>query len=163
MCDYVATPDFRLVVVLWGLATTHSKLYAYPAQQTLLDLVRRFHGRQLSRRSANRHLGALQRDGWIQRIRRHRYRPGIGLEMHSTLYKFTRRAVRYFAGVAGRTARVLGKPWQTRQEGACAISGTISVHTVQSNVPGVAAPPPGNNKKVAREQIARIQEVLKRG
>lgn len=162
MCDYVATPDFRLVVTLWGLATSHGKLWAYPSQTTLTALVRRFHGRALSRRSASRHLGALERDNWIRRVRRHRRARDGSLELHSTLYHLTRRAIRHFAGLAQRTGRALGLTPQTTGGFRCASSGTISVLSDRLIAPGGNGPPPERTKEVARDALARIQGVLGR-
>ena len=99
MTDYALAPDFRLVNLLFGLAGRFGKLWCYPSQDKLCDLLSRFHGRTMSRRSVNRHLGGLVRDGWIRRVRRHRRGADGAIEMHSTLYVLTRRAVRCFVAL----------------------------------------------------------------
>jgi hypothetical protein len=163
MTDYVASPDFRLVNLLFGLAAHHGKLWCYPSQDKLCSLLQRFHGRTMSRRSVNRHLGGLVRDGWLQRLRRHKRGPGGGMEMHSTLYTFTRRAVRCFASLRaglrflGTGARVARGPV------ACAISGTISVPSEQNKVEDPPSSGPSNDQNVAAsEALAGLKAILAR-
>lgn len=161
MSDYVAAPDFRLVNLLFGLAAHHGKLWCYPSQDKLCQLLARFHGRRMSRRSVNRHLGALVRDGWLQRLRRHKRGEDGGFEMHSTLYTFTRRAVRCFASLRAGLRFLGSGARESRGPKPCAITGTISVPSEQSKG---AAPPssaPANDKKVAAsDALAALKAIL---
>ena len=161
MNDYALAPDFRLVNLLFGLATHHSKLWCYPSQDKLCELLARFHGRTMSRRSVNRHLGGLVRDGWLKRVRRHcRGRDGM-MEMHSTLYTFTRRAVRCFASLRAGLRFLGGSPREVSRSAPCASTGTISVLNRQSK--GVAAPPSPptpRQKEVATSQVATLRAIL---
>lgn len=93
--DYVDTADFRILLVLARLCTRHEKLYVYPKLQTIRELVFRFTGRSISERSLCRHLGALERDGWLGRQRRHETNRYGGLTLRSTLYMLTRRTVKW--------------------------------------------------------------------
>ena len=95
MNDYVATPDMRILLVLARLCTRQDKLYTCPSLQTIRELVWRFTARSISQRSLCRHLGALVRDGWITRQRRHRTSALGTLELHSTLYIMRRRTVKW--------------------------------------------------------------------
>ena len=161
MTDYVASPDFRLVNLLFGLATHHGKLWCYPSQDKLCSLLQRFHGRVMSRRSVNRHLGGLVRDGWLKRTRRHtRGRSGL-MEMHSTLYTFTRRAVRCFASLRAGL-RFLGTGARaSRGAVPCASPGTISVPIEQSK--GVAtrsSPLTPLQKEAATHGVAALRIIL---
>ena len=98
--DYVNHPDLRILGVLAGLCGYHRKAYCYPSQETIVRLTQTHSGRAISRRSLNRHLGALELAGWIRRMRRHkRGRSGM-LELHSTLYQLTRQALRWLNGAA---------------------------------------------------------------
>ncbi len=92
MDDYVDTPDLRILHVLTRLCAYHSKLYCYPNYQTIREMIEKFTGRRISARSLARHLGALERDGWIGRQRRHTTDARGELELHSTLYMLTARA-----------------------------------------------------------------------
>jgi len=161
MTDYAASPDFRLVNLLFGLAAHHGKLWCYPSQDKLCDLLRRFHGRRMSRRTVNRHLGGLVRDGWLQRKRRHCRGSDGMMEMHSTLYTFTRRAVRCFASLRAGL-RFLGTGARaSRGAVPCASTGTISVPSEQSQ--GVAArssPPTPLQKEAATRGVAALKEIL---
>jgi len=95
MNDYVATPDMRILHVLARLCARHEKLYCYPSGQTIVELVWKFTGRRMSRRTLWRHTGAMERDGWLGRTRRHETGDQGQLVCHSTLYVLTRRALKY--------------------------------------------------------------------
>ena len=84
--DAVINPDTRICEVLAGLAAHHFKTWCFPTQDKICELLRRFTGRQMSRRTLNRHLAALERDGQIRRKRRHIHDKKLGLVMRSTLY-----------------------------------------------------------------------------
>ena len=163
MTTYVIAPDFRLVNLLFGLAAHHGKLWCYPSQTKLCDLLQRFHGRKMSRRTVNRHLGGLVRDGWLKRIRRHcRGRSGM-MEMHSTLYTFTRRTVRCFASLRAGL-RFLGTVRRApRGPAPCASSGTISVLSEQNKG---GAPPAGprtpQQEEAATNSVAALRTILAR-
>lgn len=90
--DYVLNPDLRILRALVGLADHYARDYCKPRQIKILELAKRFTGRIMSRRNLCRHLGALERDGWIERIRRHRRAKDGSLELHSTCYRIKRRS-----------------------------------------------------------------------
>ena len=161
MSDYVAAPDFRLVHLLFGLASSHGKLWCYPSQDKLCQLVGRFHGRRMSRRTANRHLGGLVRDGWLKRLRRHRREPGRGMVLHSTLYTFTRRTLRAFAGLRAGLRFLGTPPARSRGDEPCARSGTISLPIVESHGPAAPSSPPGpRTEGVARSALDDLKAKL---
>jgi hypothetical protein len=93
--DYVQKPDFRILDMLARICAKHGKLYCYPSHQTIAELVFKFTGRSISTRSLSRHLGALERDGWLARTRRHTTGKAGELELHSTLYLLTKRTVKF--------------------------------------------------------------------
>ena len=95
MDDYVATPDMRILHVLARLCARFEQLYCYPSHQTIRELAFRFTGRSISARSLCRHLGALERDGWITRRRRHERGRDGNLVLHSTLYVLRKRAIKF--------------------------------------------------------------------
>jgi hypothetical protein len=85
--DAVRNPDLRLCQLLAGLAVHYYKAWCFPSQLKILELFQRFFGVVMSRRTLNRHLAGLERDGRIFRQRRHEYHKKKGLVLHSTLYK----------------------------------------------------------------------------
>jgi len=93
--DYVRNPAFIILDMLARICARHEKLYCYPSHLTLVELIHKFSGRSMSTRTLCRHLGALERDGWLCRQPRHRQGPTGELELHSTLYMLTRRAVKF--------------------------------------------------------------------
>ena len=82
----VINPDNKICEVLAGLAAHHWKTWCYPSQDKLCELLQRFTGRIMSRRTLNRHLNALERDGQLRRVRRHHHDPRRGMVLRSTLY-----------------------------------------------------------------------------
>ena len=82
----VRNPDIRIMETLAGLAGKYERTWCYPSQEKILELLRKFTGRALSRRHLNRHLRALERDGLIRRVRRHIRDKTRGLLLRSTVY-----------------------------------------------------------------------------
>lgn len=84
--DAVRNPDSRICEVLAGLAAHNFKTWCYPSQEKLCELLKRFTGRDMARRTLNRHLNALERDGMLRRVRRHHHDKQRGMVLRSTLY-----------------------------------------------------------------------------
>lgn len=101
----VKRPDFSIAEVLIGLMGWCKKTYVYPSQRKLLFLVEQFTGRAMSRRTLNRHLRALERDGHLRRVRRLAERPADVLHIRTTLYfpggRWLARCQRIARGFAG--------------------------------------------------------------
>ncbi|SRR6266508_1337552 len=93
MTDYVSKPDLRILDTLTGLCAHQGRLYTKVRYAKIIELVERFTGRRLSARSLSRHLGALTRDGYIRRQRRHDTALNGELILRCTLYMLCRRAV----------------------------------------------------------------------
>jgi hypothetical protein len=135
-------PDVRIIEVLAGLACRYNKAYSFPSQDKILELLKRHTGRLMSRRTLNRHLAALERDGWVRRLRRHRRGQSGALELHSTLYHMLRRTVAWVHKM-GRAAST----WLKTKAFPFPPSAVTSVaqHTTPSgeiSSPGVIKPPP---------------------
>jgi len=94
---YVRNADHRIVNVLAGLAAHFGKTWCKPSQDKILELLRTLHGRVMSRRSLNRHLGSLERDLLVRRIRRHKRGADGRLQLHSTVYVLLPRALQRLA------------------------------------------------------------------
>ena len=84
---------------LVGISKTYKKRYCFPSQNKILDLISRFHGFGISRRTLNRDLFELEKEGFIKRIRRLRRSGSGSLLFSSTLYKFTGKAFKYLYGL----------------------------------------------------------------
>ncbi len=91
--DYVATPDMRILDTLTGLCAHQGRLYTKVHYWKILELVERFTGRRLSKRTLARHLGALVEQGYIRRQRRHDSALNGELILRCSLYALCRRAV----------------------------------------------------------------------
>ena len=161
--DYAKRPRTELVRLLMGLAGHYKKRYCWPSQDKICSLFQAHTGVHLSRRSLNRQLGALEAEGWIKRTKRHRVERGRGMTFHSTLYTFTRRAVRMACSAVAALALFAGGTGPTWAKKPCAISSSISVSSRQNEsrlpVPGE----PGNSKKdFAAEFAAKAKALLAR-
>jgi hypothetical protein len=101
--DAVQNGDSRILETLTGLAAHHGRTWCYPSQDTLLRLLKDFTGRAMHRRTLNRHLAALERDGYVRRIRRHMRAKDGSLWLRSTCYvlagRWLARARRLFKAV----------------------------------------------------------------
>ena len=94
--DYVRKPDLRVLAVIVGLGGYLGRLWFPVSQAKQLQLLRDRYGLKMSRRHLNRQLGALARDGYVRRIRRHKRGPGGRIDMHATVYAIRLRAQRVF-------------------------------------------------------------------
>lgn len=77
----------RVLFTLTRLAGHHGKHYSFPSQAKILALLQRWFRVEMSRRTLNRHLLALQLDLYLSRTRRIEYRKNKGMMFRSTLYK----------------------------------------------------------------------------
>lgn len=110
--DAVKNPDSRIVEVLAGLAAHTYKSWCFPSQEKIVELLKRFTGRVMSRRTLNRHLAGLERDGQIRRKRRHIRDKRLGMVLRSTLYTIGGR----FMGRIGRIVDAAGRWRRMRQD-----------------------------------------------
>src|SRR5438045_744024 len=103
-------PDKDIVLTLAAVGAKYGKNYCIPSQDKLIELLARHQHRRMCRRTLNRHLNALERDGMIKRTRRHcadQRDPRRGMVFRSTLYELTRRAFRWLASNAPAVARAV--------------------------------------------------------
>ena len=85
----IESREWGVLDTLVGIGRKHGKGYCYPSQKTILDLMEKFHNIRFCRRTLNRDLRNLERQGYITRIRRHRRGTDGKIRFASTLYKFT--------------------------------------------------------------------------
>jgi hypothetical protein len=159
--DYVATPDLRILSVLAGLAGHHGKLWCFPSQEKILELLRRRYHRIISRRTLNRHLGALQAQHLIRRHRRHKTGATGALELHSTVYVILNGATRILKGIASYLSTAAAHPWA--RNAFYAVTKPAQSAALQANIMTPAGktdpPPPANQSSALR---ALLQTTLKR-
>lgn len=86
--NVVNHPDFRIMQIIAGLSNFYGRNHCIPTQGKILELLRRYTGRVMSRRTLNRHLRALEDSGYVRRIRRHAVdkKQARGWVMRSTCY-----------------------------------------------------------------------------
>jgi len=95
-----------ILEALMGVAKAHQKKYCWVSQERLIELVGKFGGIWMSRRTLNRDLKFLVDNGWIERIRRHHAGPDGKILFASTLYKFKGKVFNtlyYLANLCKRT------------------------------------------------------------
>ena len=144
--DYAKRPRTELVRILMSLAGHYKKHYCWPSQDKICELFEAHTGVHLSRRALNRQLGALEAEGWIKRTRRHRIEPGRGMAFRSTLYTFTRRAVRLACSAVLSLAIFAGGTGPTWAKKPCADTASISVFSRQNESRAPRWGAPGDRK-----------------
>mgnify|MGYP001569028124 CR=1 FL=1 len=152
--DYAKRPRTELVRILMSLAGHYKKHYCWPSQDKICELFQAHTGVPLSRRSLNRQLGALETEGWIKRTRRHRIEPGRGMAFRSTLYTFTRRAVRLACSAVISLAIFAGGTGPAWAKKPCANTASISVSSRQNESRSPLSGDPGDSKKVCAAKFA---------
>ena len=90
----------RVLQILLSLSRGKKRVWCYPSQHKLCELLRRYHGVNISRRTLNRWLSCLESSGFIRRIRRHRKGADGRPRFMSTCYVTLKKAFRYAASWA---------------------------------------------------------------
>ena len=62
--------ELSIIQTFIVLSREKKSKYCFPSQEKILDLLKRFYGVEISRRTLNRKLGQLEDAGYIRRIRR---------------------------------------------------------------------------------------------
>lgn len=145
----VNRPDLQILTALSVCAGHYGKLYCYPSQDKILSWLAR-QGRRMSRRTLNRHMRALERQGWIKRRRRHHNDKVRGFVFRSTLYELTRRSMRWLAGLVAAVGMAAKRAGSFFGRSRVPDSAQYSYHKVIT--PGAVTqktgePPPGKDKK----------------
>lgn len=152
-------PDLLILTVLSAIAGGTGRNYCYPSQEKICQLLSRY-GRTMSRRTLNRHLNALVKQGWVKRIRRHQRHPVRGMTFRSSLYTLTRRAFRWLAGMSAAVGRAVkwGKSFKrnSRVPDMAQHNPSRDIHTGR---PPKSGGPPDPTQSVARS--ARAGEAKK--
>jgi hypothetical protein len=82
-------PDMRILAIITKLCEKYERRWCYPSQETILELLERWHRVVMDRRTLNRHLNGLQHLGYIERTRRHHKARDGSLILKSTVYTIT--------------------------------------------------------------------------
>lgn len=86
-----------LLMCLHGVCSKYRKLYCYPSQKKLLELLARYQGEKKSIATLNRWLRAIEDAGFIKRRRRIRRDRKLGMVFKSTLYIITEKGYHLLA------------------------------------------------------------------
>ena len=97
-----------ILMTLVGVAKCHNKPYCFVSQDRQVELLKKYHSWNISRRTLNRRLHELEREGYFVRIRRHVKAQDGHLILRSTLYKFCGKLFYYLAGLKRWLASVFG-------------------------------------------------------
>jgi len=95
----------RILHIINYLSSHFNKKYCYPSQNSLLDLLKRHHGIEISRRSLNYHLRFLEDNGFIHRVRRIPKKTGEAWLFKSTMYWLKKKAYGMLSKVAAGLSR----------------------------------------------------------
>ena len=100
----IASRCYPLLMCINYLCGRGSKSYAYPTQSTLIQLLSKYYGVSISRRTLCRWMAAMEDAGYIRRIRRIRRGLGGRPEFTSTLYVLPAKARQLIRRLARSTA-----------------------------------------------------------
>jgi hypothetical protein len=110
----VATSSFPLLHLLYAVLAKHGKSYCYPSQEKILELLNTHYGITISRRTLNRWLAAMEGE-YIHRTRRHRRGKDGRILFRTTLYQFSKKALRLLRKIAYPLRKLLNfsvcHPW----------------------------------------------------
>lgn len=136
--------NMYILEILIFLMRKSKKHYCFPTQKKILEILKKRWGICVSRRTLNRYLGCLEREGMIKRVRRHKKGEDGKIKFGSTLYFVLQRGFRFLSRV-GEVFRSIGWVWRRKKEGA-----------LKKDVVGVQ----GGEKMIGREELSRRMKGL---
>lgn len=86
-----------ILSILHKLNGKYGKLYCYPSQRKILELLEEFYGIKISIATLNRWLRKMEDAGLIVRQHRHRWSSVMGWEFRSTLYMIAVKGYHFLA------------------------------------------------------------------
>jgi hypothetical protein len=147
----MAVSSLQLLHALYAIAAKYGKSYCYPSQEKLLELLKTHYDISISRRTLNRWLSFLEGEGYIFRTRRHSQGINGGVSFKSTLYRFSKKALRLLKKIAYPLRKLLNLPvcheWH---------NNSPSKRKVNRNVPPVT--PTGETPEVANQRFKEIMD-----
>jgi len=99
----IRSQEEAIMMTVIGISRKAGKGYCWPSQEHILELMDKYHGVVISRRTLNRRLDELESGEWFKRVRRIARGQDGRLVMRSTLYKLLGRAYAW-VGRLGRWA-----------------------------------------------------------
>ena len=86
-----------VLMCLHSIANKYGKLYCYPSQKKILELLANYQGEKKSIATLNRWLRSSEDAGFVRRTRRIRRDKKLGMVFQSTLYVITKKGYRLLA------------------------------------------------------------------
>lgn len=112
----VKTIDEKILITLFSIQEKYNKPYCYPAQTKLLELLKKYYGISICRRTLNYHLRYLEDNNFLSRKRRIKRLSDGTLSLSTSLYFITKQAYTYLKGVCRFVVSVLkSRPTWTKQ------------------------------------------------
>ncbi len=84
-----STRAIPLMGILYGLSKSYGKIYCFPSQKKILELLKTRFKIKISIATINRWLRVIEEAGYVKRTRRIRRDKKIGMVFQSTLYTIT--------------------------------------------------------------------------
>jgi len=159
-----------IIRTLAGVGLSYGKPYCFPAQETILSLLEKYHETVCSRRTLNRHLHNLEVEGYFKRVRRHRVSKDGKILFNSTLYKFKGKLFKlmfYLGKQSNHFFRVFRVPWKAQYKNSSdhgfKHGSTGSVYTSVNNQEkgGPSATSSGDPPPSVESNLASIQKLIK--
>jgi hypothetical protein len=134
--------SLQLLHALYAIAAKYGKSYCYPSQTKLLELLKTHYHISISRRTLNRWLAFLEGEGYIFRTRRHTRGTDGEISFKSTLYRFSKKALRLLKKIAYPLRKLLNLPvchqWHNNNPSKRQVNRKVPQATPRGETPEVA-------------------------
>ncbi len=139
---------FAILSVIFYLSEKYEKLYCYPSQLKILELLKEYRGIKRCRRTLNRWMRYAEDNGFIKRIRRIKRDPVKGFMFKSTLYKITYKGYKLLLSYGVNCYEKIAEMAKKREK---------PKHNKEISKPQ----PPSQEKAISREAMRRIWDKAK--
>lgn len=159
-------PNLHIILALLHFCKRHKRNYAFPSQDTILWYLKTTYRLIICRRTLCYHMRALERSGYLKRVRRHHRSRRLGMVFRSTLYSVSRSALRLLSGKKTSVApRFYGDPSSDRkgrvQQSAQYPSTSIKDHESKASANAKQAINPDNVRKT-QGYIGSLRDALRK-
>lgn len=135
---------------LFKISKKYNKLYCYPCQVKILELLNRYYNIKICRRQLNYYLKDLESQGYIKRIRRIKRDKSGRLLPLSTLYLLTRKALSFLGKAYNTFKQLLRKAFSPSGQAWRIVKSAVEI---QENEPPL---PKEENLRRLRELISSL-------
>lgn len=135
---YTSQKAVHILATLHAVNTKYGKLYCYPSQRKIIELLEGHHDTPVAIATLNRYLAAMVEDQYIIRTRRIRKDKKLGTVFKSTLYRITVKGYvalrRLGVNVWKQIRDITTQGIKAGQAGLKALKGPVDIGTIISSM-----------------------------